>query len=834
MNSSSLQKLVSSPWSVGPKSPAPFPPSRGFSRAVGLLTIGAVTLTSAGAQDAPKPAPADEVVELDTLEITARNRSEKAQDVPISVSALDSKALERESLVSTGQFTSRLPNVTYFDSNTKQTNISIRGIGKNASNERFETSVGFIVDDVYLAAPGSAASDFIELDRVEVLRGPQGTLKGKNTTLGVVSVTTKAPSFTQANWVEVGAGIKDFLSFKGGSTGPIIENKLAYRVSVNARQGDGYFENPVKGDTLNDINRYAASFQLLATPSETFTAKTTYDHSESDEHAIFNSVYIADPTTFTNGSPRATISQRYARDYFQSRYVWDPSKNDFDHHYADNNTGVRTYRDTGALHLIKEINDWQFTSISAASHFSFDPGNDSNPYEILRAGSTQVSDQLSQEFRVTSPLGEKIDYQGGLYYLKNDYEVTPPYGYGYKRDDGALQATNPQYASLNSSAAGRELMQASLNGIKLGTFTNTGSESYAPYFQSNIHFTEKLTLTAGVRYTVEERYYDSETVLVQAGQDLDALAASNGATLAQLNNAKAIRTNVIKPTALVAGDTKNESLGWLLNPSYKLTKTSLAYGVVSYGEKSAVIAKDNAGNIATIDPETALNFELGAKNTFFNNRLRLNGNLFRTIVSNYQTTIRQLDLVKNDGSYASYDGNVPEIVSQGVELDGAYAINKYLNLNFSAAYTDAYYSDFKNGAAPPEVTGVPFVDYTGEQLAGSSKYSYSVGLDSSVNIGGGRRIFGSVTNTYRSAYALSNTLSQYQNQDAVFLYDASLGYSYGNGKYSITLVGKNILDEKYFVTGSDGGAATAASAGSVYTGSPGQRRFIAVAFKALF
>lgn len=836
MNSSSLQKPASSSSSApGATRVLSVPAASVGTLAALLLTASALPAQDTGAP-ATAPLPAnEEVVALDELVISARNRTEKAQDVPIPVAVLDSKRLENESLLSSGQFVTRVPNTTYFDSNPKQTNISIRGIGKNANNERIETSVGLIVDDVYLVAPGSAASDFVDLERIEVLRGPQGTLKGKNTTLGVLNIVTKEPSFTPSTWLEVGAGTNEYKSFKASSTGPIIDNKLAFRASVNYRQADGYLENPVDSNTLNDTNRIAGRFQLLATPSETFSAKLIYDGSNSDEHSVFNPVYIADPTTYSNGVSRGlTYSQRIARSYFQNRYAWSPSQNDYDHLYANNNDGVKTYRNTGTLHLTKEIGEWQVESISGVSRFSFDPGNDSDPYDITRAGSTSLSDQKSQEVRLSSPIGPKVDFQTGIYYLKNDYTVNPPTGYGFGRDAGAFYATNPQYATLNATATGTQLMQASLDGMRVGTFSHAGSDSLAEYAQANWHVTDKSTLTLGLRFTQEERYYDTETLVTTPGQDLNALGASIGASPAEIAAANAIRnarTASVAPKRSVTTD--NESLGWLINPSYKVNKDVLAYGILSYGEKSPVVGFNGTQPIVS-DPEEVLNTELGVKTTLLGGRLRLNANVFNTIIQGYQTTVRVLDPIINDGvTYANIEGNVDEIISRGVELEGVFALTRSTNLTFAGAYNDAYYSSFDQGPLSPETQPgtIPFQNYTGEQVAGSSKYSFALGLDSSIDIGGGRKLFGAITETYRSEYNISNLLTTYGEQEEVFLTDVTVGISFQRGKYSLSLQGRNIFDEQYFVTGGDGSVGN--TGGGAYTGSPGPRRFIGLVFRAV-
>jgi iron complex outermembrane recepter protein len=449
MHPSSLKKLVSK-FQI-----SVFPKSAGVLSA-GLLATSFLQAQENTASSSPAPAAPEEAVALDELVISARNRTEKAQDVPVSASTISASRLEQESLITFADFATKLPNVTFFAPNPRQANISIRGIGKNSSNESSEASVGLIIDDVYLLLPGNAAGDYVDLERIEVLRGPQGTLKGKNTTLGVVNVVTKAPSFTPAAWVEATGGSFETKQLKGSFTGPLIDDKLAYRASFNYRLAEGDLENPVQGGTVNDTDRFSGKLQFLGTPTPDFSARLILDYALANEKQIFNPIVVADPATYSNGASRGlTNSGRYARDYFQNILAWTPSDNDRDTFFANNNRGVRTERQGASVNLNKEIGEWAITSITSKNKFSFEPGNDSDPYDITTAGGSVFSDQLSQELRLSSPLDRPVDYQVGLFFLQAENETTPPPGNGFGQDAGAYYASIGQYNTLNSNAAGR-------------------------------------------------------------------------------------------------------------------------------------------------------------------------------------------------------------------------------------------------------------------------------------------------------------------------------------------------------------------------------------------
>jgi iron complex outermembrane recepter protein len=228
------------------------------------------------------------------------------------------------------------------------------------------------------------------------------------------------------------------------------------------------------------------------------------------------------------------------------------------------------------------------------------------------------------------------------------------------------------------------------------------------------------------------------------------------------------------------------------------------------------------------NPEEALNFELGAKTLQLDRRLRLNANLYLTTVSDFQTRIRTEDPI-SPGTFTTIDGNVEEIVSRGLEFDGAYAITRNFNFNFSGAYNDAYYESFENAPLPPEAdpASAPFLDYSGRQLPGASKYSFSVGFDGRYYLSTRNYLYGSINTTYRSEYNASQTLSIYGVQDAFTLTDLTIGLSTRDGNYDVSFVAKNLFDKVYKTTAGDGSTTASLSTESI-----GPRRFLGVVFRA--
>ena len=228
-----------------------------------------------GADAAAPPAvePGDRVV------VTARRVEEDVQDVPIPVAVLSEDFLADTGAFNAGRINQLVPSVQFYSTNPRNSAINIRGIGSpfGLTNDGIEQGVGLYVDGVYYARPAAAVMDFMDVERVEVLRGPQGTLYGKNTTAGAINVTTRVPEFTPSTDVELSFGNYGYLQAKATTTGPITDT-LAYRLSFSGTQRDGLIYNVATEDDLNDLNNIGARLQLLWTPTPDLDIRLTADN----------------------------------------------------------------------------------------------------------------------------------------------------------------------------------------------------------------------------------------------------------------------------------------------------------------------------------------------------------------------------------------------------------------------------------------------------------------------------------------------------------------------------------------------------------------------------
>lgn len=262
---------------------------------------------------------------LDQIVVHARDRAEKLQDVPIPVSAITGKTLENNNAVAFQDFAKLAPNLQAHAPNARQTSISIRGVGKNTANDALEPSVGVIIDGVPSAFISQSWGNFPDLDHVEVLRGPQGTLLGKNTTLGVVNIVTKAPSFSPESSFELSAGERHTQGLKASVGGSVQDGVLAYRASAFVERQDGPFSDIAvqqSNATFGEKNREGGRLQFLLLPSADLSVRISADRQQSAELIAFTDPPLfGDPAFFPNGTSRTagtalTYTSRLARPWF--------------------------------------------------------------------------------------------------------------------------------------------------------------------------------------------------------------------------------------------------------------------------------------------------------------------------------------------------------------------------------------------------------------------------------------------------------------------------------------------------------------------------------------
>lgn len=776
-------------------------------------------------------------INLDAVVIRARNREERLQDVPIPVSVVTGRELERDHAVNISDFARRATNVQAAELNSRRSSVSIRGVGKNVNGEEFEAPVGVIIDNVFQPYVGASWTNFPDLESIEIARGPQGTLLGKNTTLGVLNISTRKPSFTPQYSVETTLGSRDLKRVTGTASGPLVDDLLAYRFSFFNETGEGSIrglgQNP---STWYDRNRAGGRLQFLLLPADNVSARVILHHSRAREN-INMSPNVADPATFLDGSPRSlTFTSRITRDWFGD---YQPlfSKFKVDANYV---TPSIDEQNGASAEINWDLPSHTLTSITAYkdNRFVADNDFDKTQWDIRRGGGARTAQrQFSEELRLSSHQNGHFDYQTGLYALYNGFNTESHTILG--RDAGAFYANNAQYNTLSSDSAGRELLAASLADVYTAQKKSPETTSFAVFGQFNWHFTERATLTAGARQTWERKKNTWSYLLYGPGADLDALGAANGATAEQIAAAKTIRGG---PTGSGAGqvgslarfgpkrhaDDSSTATSLLLSPSYKLDDDTLLYASFGRGVKSGAVSwngSDGSPNIT--DPEVAIDFELGAKLALLDRRLIFNLNLFNTDIKDFQTEQIVPDPNTTTGT-RNIIGNAKQVNLRGVEFDGAFAVSQAVTLRFGGAVNHAKYKDYKDAPCPSDLAAsVPLqCDYSGKQLPGAPKYSFNLGVDYRQPIGRGLVFNAHLNNSYASKQNVALNLSDTGWESSRHLTDAGIGIGPASGAWQIGLFAKNLFDVEYSV---DSSSFTGNSAISKRWG---ERRSVGLTFRA--
>jgi iron complex outermembrane receptor protein len=696
-----------------------------------------------------------------------------------------------------------------------------------------ESSVGVQVDNVWSSWVGSTWANYTDIDHVEVLRGPQGTLQGKNSNLGLLNVVTKLPSFTPGYTVDGFAGNRDSLQGKVSATGPIFPGLLAYRASLYVDRRDGYitnFDSPTTVGKIGETNALGGRLQFLWTPTDTLSGRFIVDRSSSTQTMSANPL-LADPLTFADGTARTTsFSSRLARSWFdvyrlngrKLSVIGDPRG------YAQNDKQVSRGDQQGVSGEFNwDVLGHRFTSISAYRYSLFEPHHDGDNSiaSIQQIGGVTVRNrQWSQEFRISSKEPGPVDYQVGVFAMHNNAETLSQNLYG--ADAGAFYANNGQYNTLNATPAGRELLRQSLNGVLRQQFLKPETTSLAGFGQMNWHITDAATLTLGLRHTWEHRDNQGWT--------------DNFGGVPVTGTALAIRRNVVGSSWVAPRQGFSQtSQNWLVNPSYKFTDSLMAYFSVSGGQKSgAAQFNTNTGKPQNVDPEDILDFELGVKSQWFNRKLTANLNLYETNIKGFQSQLTNTCVAGSPGcpsGFITLLGNVNGIQLRGIELETNWTAIDGLNLFLNGSYNHAIYTDFKNAPCPAETANVrPQCDQTGLTIPNAPAFTVNYGVDYKVPFGLGHWDdhglvwHAYLVDSYKSSANYNSSLSSVGKQAAYHVTDGGIGIATKNGQYSLDLVGRNIFDTIYVTNVGSWSGTGAASA------TYGDARYYGAHFRANF
>ena len=668
-----------------------------------------------------------------------------------------------------------VPSVNVAYMHARQSSVSIRGQGNNPASDGLEGSVGLYIDNVYLGRPGMAVFDLMDIEQLEVLRGPQGTLFGKNTTAGVINISTRAPSFTPERSIETSVGEDGYFQTKGTLSGP-LNDQLAGRISAYRTRSDGDIKNEFNGHDLNGGSRDGFRAQLLFKPNENFNLRWIGDYNEEDSSAGTRVLYNTGPTI--NG-----VNLYSARAAAAGATLVNGSHRKVN---LDNDQHVTVHQGGTSVEANWTLpSDFTLTSVSSYRFWNFTPRNDDglNVPATYNAGVSVEDKQYSQEFRLASPKGEFFDYVLGAYYFGSDLDNKSFAYYGPQAD---IWNGTPRGALANVNSVGR-------GHIK--------TDSFALFAQGTWHLTPRLDFTAGVRGTYEEK-----NAWVNRDAPVGGAAVTGAAATARRG-----RTG-----AYDSGDLNqySSSPSGLLNLSYRFTDDLLGYATLSHGEKSGGVnlvvgsAPTAGADSLLIGTERANNAELGFKSTLWDRRLQLNANVFWTQVNAYQTN------AYDDVNRVQYLTNAGSVRSRGVEFESTVIPLRGLTLNFNGSYNDVSYLSYKDAPCPPEVSQAPGApascDLSGHQVVGASKWIGNANGKYEWNLDNGLQPYVTGSYAFRSKAVGTVEDSDYGQIPSYAVVNLSTGLrgDFNQGQWDVSLWLKNAFDKTYYTTlwtGGNGG-----------------------------
>jgi iron complex outermembrane receptor protein len=690
--------------------------------------------------------------------VATRRRNETSQSVPTTMSVLDAKSLEDNRIYRVQDLQQLLPSTTVNFVHARQLSFAVRGLGNNTASDGLEGSVGLYLDNVYLARPGMAAFDALDVQQLELLRGPQGTLFGKNTTAGVLNITTRQPTFRSENSASLSVGQDHYAQGKASISGAFSDT-LAGRLSVYKTHEGGYITNVYNGKSVQGGDREGFRAQLLFEPDASFSARVIADYNSEDSNNGTLLFYNAGPT---------------GKFLAQAALVGGHPITDSAQHQVNLDNGSHVSVHQGGLSAEaswKLDNDYKFTSISAYRFWDFTPRNDDglDVPVTLNVGALTRHRQFTQELRLATPQGRAVESVAGAYY------------YYQNLDNTNFTYNGPLTDKFNGTPAGAWSNITSLADGHLRV------NSYALFGQSIWHIDPKWDLTGGLRATYEDkRAYEIRYAPTGGAVVTGAALASRNARYGVFDSGD-VRLNNLSPSAL-------------LTLAYKVDTDVLAFTSLSHGEKSGGINLTVPGaagvNSLKVNNEKANNIELGIKSNLFERRAQINASVFANIVRGYQ----------NNGYDAatstSYITNAGDVRSRGAELETTFLLARGFSLGANGAFNDIKYLKYSNAPCPPEIAATSCNLSGRHALVNAPRWTGSLNAQYAHAVADQVEGYLSANYSYRSGVYGTLDASEYSRIPAYSLTNLSAGVRLkaGGARWDVSVWAKNAFDKLYYTS----------------------------------
>lgn len=754
---------------------------------IAALAAGSVLPTAAHAMQAEQPSiePAQEAREggLDEIVVTARRREESAQDVPISISAFSGDQLEAQSAVKVTDIARLTPNLVVTPgggSGTGGVVIGIRGQVQTDTIGSLDPSVGIYVDGVYWARSNGANADLVDIDRVEVLKGPQGTLFGRNTTGGALSITTGAPDPTRASGLIQGRignfGQHDFAAVLNL---PLVTDKVALRLSGNKLNNNGFNRNLTTGNRIGNQDSYTVRAKLLVEPVEALTIIGSYEHYDIGQKARATRLIYAQPfpaapeiiAALTTGGCLQAFNAACPAPFVPGSQSFGQfaGTGSFYDTYSGLDARETLNTDTASVTATLDLSFATLKYIGAYREMDSDSGRydyDGTPFVILHPQNYAESKQWSHELQLNGEaFGERLNYTLGGYLFRES---------GF---DGSNTLALPLLNPINPS-------------ITSGDVT---TRSFALFGQGSFRVTDALSFTGGLRYSKDKK-----------GLDISSTAGGNCAL-------RAGSPPVLLPnTACLVSQRRTDSaVSYLASLEYKFDRDILLYLKTSRGYRAGGfnLRGTTPETYGPFAPEFVTDYEVGLKTEFFDRRLRFNISAFHT---NYDDIQRGVLVPNGVGGVATTTINAGKARINGLEAELTARPVDGLLLSGTLGLTDAKYQEF-NSACPanyPATAAAPCVNgvfsRAGEDFERVPSVTWSLAGSYTVPAPLGSATIRadyshqSATQQVGLTQTLTPNLAQFVRQAGYGLLNARISWDIEEPDMSIAAYARNLTKTKYY------------------------------------
>ena len=716
--------------------------------------------------------------QLEEVLVTAEKRSQNIQDVPLSVAAIGGNDIKVGKVTGLNDIAMKVPGVAFNQFNVGGPRIYIRGIGNSSDSAASDQAVGVFLDEVYIGRTGGVGFDLFDLERIEILRGPQGTLYGKNTSGGAINIVTTRPSQEDEVRLSASAGNYDMTNFQGMVNGGITDT-ISGKLVAQYSQRDGYGKNVItedqittlgdlsnsryigksigaagSGDELDDADKRAVRGQLLFDLSDTMSLLVGGDYSRDKSNGTCRHLQNLDDAVQglgvfwelgmsqkyknddRNCSTQFNVDQKRDNSGLMARFEWDLG-------WADV-LSISAWRESD-YNFVDDLTGIPLLDLSAPSPegVPLPPGSWTPPENVVN-GVDENASQYSQEFRLTGS-HDSLDWVAGAFYMEEDVDRKEEY--------------YTQYNTLLQGGFG-------LAGIGDVLFTQKNkTTSMALYAQVDWHFTEQWTLTYGGRYSYDKKKITQDAIDLMGG------GVPTGVPL-------------ILPEfpAPVKADDDWSDYTNKVSVSYQPNDDMMLYATYSQGYKSGAFpSQANQPEVAgtPVDPETVDNYELGMKSTWWDNRIQFNVTLYDMDYSDLQVfeLNSRLLLVLSSA----------QATSKGVDVDFNIALMENLTLSTSYNYSDATYDEYTSSGGAV---------YDGNDMVYAPNSAFAVDLDYRYDIGSAGALDFNVSYNWKDDYYTSPSNAEKTKQDDIGLLGASITWSSSDESWSASVWGKNLDDEQ--------------------------------------